>query len=105
MYYLVYGFLYLFSLLPLRILYFFGDAIYGLVFYILKYRRDVVMSNLLIAFPEKSENERLKISKQFYHNFIDTMIESIKLITMSKKQLLRRTTGEFDLVNQLIDKG
>ena len=37
------------------------------------------MNNLLIAFPEKTEKERLKIAKQFYLNFVDTFIESIKL--------------------------
>ena len=77
MYYLVYGFLWLISLLPLRVLYVLSDAIYGLVFYIIKYRRDVVMKNLLIAFPERTEKERKLIAKKFYHNLIDTFIETI----------------------------
>ena len=105
MYYLTYGFLWLFSLLPLPVLYIFADAIYGFVFYVIKYRRKIVMSNLLIAFPEKTEKERYKIAKQFYHNLIDTFIESLKFITISKKQILRRATGDFELVNQLTDKG
>lgn len=105
MYYIVYGFLWLVSLLPLRVLYFFGDAIYGLVFYVFKYRLNVVMSNLAGAFPEKTEAERRKIAKKFYHNFIDTFIESIKFISISKKQILKRSTGEFDLINGLTDKG
>lgn len=105
MYYVIYGFLWLVSLLPFRILYFFSDCIYGLVFYVFKYRRAVVMNNLSIAFPEKSEAERKKIAKQFYHNLIDTFIESLKFITLSKKQIQKRSTGEFELINKLIEEG
>ncbi len=105
MYYVVYGFLWLISLLPFAILYFFSDCIYGLVFYVFKYRKKVVMNNLSIAFPEKTEKERRKIAKQFYRNLIDTFIESIKFISISKKQILKRSTGEFDLINNLTTKG
>jgi len=38
------------------------------------YRKEVVMNNLLIAFPEKTKTERIQIAKQFYHNFIDSFI-------------------------------
>ena len=63
------------------------------------------MKNLLIAFPEKTEKERLKIAKQFYHNLIDTFLESIKFITISKKQIEKRSTADFEMVNDLTDKG
>jgi Kdo2-lipid IVA lauroyltransferase/acyltransferase len=105
MYYVVYGFLWLISLLPFRVLYFFSDCIYGLVFYVFKYRKEVVMNNLSIAFPEKSEQERKMIAKQFYHNLIDTFIESLKFITLSKAQIQKRSTGEFELINKLIEEG
>lgn len=105
MYYIIYGSLYLVSLLPLRVLYLFADFCYVLVFYVFKYRRDVVMNNLLIAFPEKTDKERIAIAKKFYHNLIDTFIESVKFISISKKQLLRRSKGEFELLNDLIAKG
>ena len=105
MYYIIYGFLWLVSLLPFRVLYFIGDGFYLIVFYLFKYRRDVVLSNLQIAFPEKSDAERLKIAKQFYHNFIDTFIESIKFITISRKEVEKRGTCEVELLNKLIAKG
>lgn len=63
------------------------------------------MNNLSIAFPEKSEKERRQIAKKFYHNFIDAFIESIKFISISKKQILKRSTCEFDLINELSAKG
>ena len=85
MYYLVYGIFYLLSLLPWKVLYFIGDGIYALVYYVFGYRKQVVSNNLLIAFPEKTEKERTRIAKDFYHNFIDTFIETIKLISVSSK--------------------
>ena len=90
MYHLVYGSLWLVSLLPFRILYIISDGLYGLTFYILKYRRDVVMKNLLIAFPKKTEKERRLIAKKFYHNLIDMFIETIKLLSISDKTLEKR---------------
>ena len=105
MYYIVYGFLWLISLLPLRVLYLFGDCIYGLVFYVIKYRRDVVISNLQHAFPEKNKKEVLSIAKQFYHNFIDTFIEAIKLISSGKRFINKHSIGEYELLNGLISEG
>jgi len=105
MYYLVYGLLWLVSLIPFRVLYFFSDCIYLLVFYVSKYRKQVVLNNLKIAFPEKTETERIKIAKEFYHNLIDTFLESIKFITISKKQIEKRGTGEYDIINNLAAKG
>lgn len=101
MYYVVYGFLWLLSLLPLKALYFLSDAFYGLVFYVLKYRLDVVMNNLAIAFPEKTEKERRTIAKKFYHNFIDMSFETIKMLSVSEKTLEKRFTANWDLLNTL----
>jgi KDO2-lipid IV(A) lauroyltransferase len=105
MYYIVYPLLYLISLLPFFILYGISDFFAFLLYHVIKYRKDVVMSNLAIAFPEKSVEERIKIAKKFYQYFTDTMIESLKFISISKKQLLKRSTGSFEIINQLIDKG
>jgi KDO2-lipid IV(A) lauroyltransferase len=51
------------------------------VYHWIGYRRKVVLSNLAIAFPEKSVGEREAIAKAFYSNFTDAMLESIKLIS------------------------
>lgn len=65
MYSIVYGFLYVISLLPLRVLYLISDLGYAVVYYVLRYRRDVVMYNLSIAFPDKTAKEHAAIAKQF----------------------------------------
>jgi Kdo2-lipid IVA lauroyltransferase/acyltransferase len=81
MYYLLYGFVYLFSLLPLRVLFIISDGIAFLLYRVFGYRKKVVRSNLLIAFPEKSEEERRQIEKKFYRNFVDNFIETLKMIS------------------------
>lgn len=83
---------YLVSRIPIRILYLVSDFIYFLVFHILKYRRKVVSTNLLNAFPEKSEKEIRKIEKDFYSHFCDTILEAIKVYSISEKQIKKRFT-------------
>jgi len=105
MYYIVFGFLYVLSLLPFRVIYIISDFFYALIYYVIKYRRKVVDNNLAIAFPEKSVDERKKIAKQFYKNFTDNFIESIKLLSISKKELNKRFTGNFDVINNIYPTG
>lgn len=105
MYYVVYGICWLISLLPFPILYLISDAFYVLGFYILKYRRDVVMHNLLIAFPDKTEKERTAIAKKFYHNLIDMFIETIKMLSISVRSLEKRFKGNWELLNGIYPTG
>jgi Kdo2-lipid IVA lauroyltransferase/acyltransferase len=105
MYFIIYGFLYLLSLLPFAVLYFFSDAIYFFLFYVFGYRRKIVKANLKIAFPEKPDKEIYKISKQFYHNLTDTFMEIIKLISMSDKTFNKRCKGDFSIIENLINEG
>ncbi|HYJ64109.1 MAG TPA: lipid A biosynthesis acyltransferase [Parafilimonas sp.] len=105
MYYLAYGFLYLVSLLPFFIIYLISDFFYFLIYHVWGYRKDVVLNNLAIAFPDKSFEERKQISKQFYKNLVDNFIETIKLISISKKQLQRRFTFNIELPNEQYNSG
>jgi len=105
MYYIIYGLFYMLSLLPMRILYFISDGIYGLVYYVIGYRRKVVMNNLELAFPEKSNAERLKIAKAFYHNLIDSIIETVKLVSASSRFLEKRVTANWEVLEPLFKTG
>jgi KDO2-lipid IV(A) lauroyltransferase len=105
MYYLVFGLLYLVSLLPFRVLYIISDGVFLLLYYVLKYRRNVVMGNLDIAFPEKSREEKEAIAKEFYKNFIDNFIETIKLLSISKKSLNKRFTSNYEVLENLYATG
>ena len=82
-----------------------SDGVYFLLYYVIGYRKEVVMSNLLIAFPEKSEDERTIIAKEFYHNFLDTFIETLKFLSLSDKAFSKRLTGNFELLHELYGTG
>jgi len=105
MYYIIYPLLYVVSLLPFFVLYFISDIAAFLISHVFKYRKTVVRNNLAIAFPEKTEAERKAIAKRFYKYFTDTFIETLKFISISKTQLVKRSTGSFEMINSLIDKG
>ena len=105
MYYLLYGLFYVLSLLPMRLLYIIADAIYGLIYYIIGYRKKVVMQNLAIAFPEKTVAERVAIAKAFYHNLLDSFIETIKLVSASQAFLEKRVTANWEVLEPLYQSG
>ena len=77
---------YLISILPLWVLHLKSYLLYFFVYYIFGYRKKIVISNLKKSFPEKSEQEIKKISKQFYLHFCDVIFETIKLLTISKEK-------------------
>src|SRR5690606_15391587 len=92
----------LISRLPISLLYLFSDFIYLLICYIIRYRNNVIDSNLLHAFPEKSDKERKRIKKQFYRNFTDSLAETVKLLTISEKELSKRI--RIENVHLVLDK-
>jgi KDO2-lipid IV(A) lauroyltransferase len=79
-----------FALLPLSFLYLVSNVLYYILFYLTAYRRNVVFENLEHAFPDKTKSERLKISRLFYRHFADLVVEDIKMIGMSRKQVAKR---------------
>lgn len=105
MYYLFFSIFYLISLLPFFILYGLSNIVAFVLYHLVKYRRDVVMKNLEIAFPEKSEAERIAIAKKFYRNFCDTWVEAIKLLSMSRRTLEKRMFAETDVFEKIKNSG
>ena len=105
MYYVVYAIFYLLSLLPLRVLYLFSDLAYFLVYYVVGYRKAVVMQNLAIAFPEKTQAEREQIAKGFYRNFTDTLIETIKFFSASRRFFQKHTQGDYSIFSEVFKEG
>lgn len=76
--------------LPLSILYLFSDFLFVIAFYLVKYRRKLVVRNLQKSFPEKSAQEIKVIERKFYHNLCDYVFETLKLLTISPEELKRR---------------
>ena len=105
MYNVVYGLLYLLSLLPLKVLFLFSDLAYGVLYYLVGYRKKVVFSNLAIAFPHKSEEERKRIAKQFYRNFTDNFIETIKLLSADAAYINKHFAADYSVFEQVYRQG
>jgi KDO2-lipid IV(A) lauroyltransferase len=78
------------AFLDLRILYLLADVIAFCFKYIFPYRKKVILQNLYNSFPEKNEQEIEEIAKQFYNYFADLIVETIKMSSISKEELLRR---------------
>jgi Kdo2-lipid IVA lauroyltransferase/acyltransferase len=89
-FYITLPFIYLLSILPFPVLYAFSDFLYFIFYRCLGYRKAVVMTNLRNAFPQKTDKELGIICRAFYHNLCDFMVETFKILTISKKQILRR---------------
>ncbi len=103
---ITYPIIWLLSLLPMRILYVFSNFFYYLIYYLIKYRKKVVLQNLQLAFPCKNINELKSIRKKFFKHFADLLFESIKAFTISEKTLKKRYKYlNPELINDLYDKG
>jgi KDO2-lipid IV(A) lauroyltransferase len=105
MYYVLLIFAYSVSLLPLWVLYRISDILYLLVYYVAGYRKKVVLDNLRQAFPDKSPAEITKLARRYYRNLTDMMVETIKLLTMSRKQLRRRFICDLTVLHKLYEQG
>lgn len=71
-------------------LYVIGDLLYWITYYVIGYRKKVVITNIENAFPEKSKPEIGKIAKDFYRRFGEFVVEVLKAFTVSEKELLNR---------------
>lgn len=90
LFYCLLPFLYLISLLPFPVFYLFSDFIYFLLYRVVGYRKKVVFENLKNSFPEKSYNELKKIEKDFYRYLCDLFLETIKTLTISRSEAVKR---------------
>lgn len=94
------------SLIPFGVMYVVSDMLYYPFYYIVRYRRQTVRRNLTESFPEKEMDEIRKIEKDFYHYFVDIMLESTKLMTITPEEMRLRMRFEgIDYVNQLLAQG
>ncbi len=90
LFYVFYVFVWLISFLPLRVLYIFSYLIYFLAYYVARYRRAVVRTNLKNSFPEMSEKEIVKIERGYYLHFADIVMETVKLMHISDDEMRHR---------------
>ena len=106
LYYIVLAVWYVFSLLPLRVHYFISDLLFWLLYGVLSYRKKVIRRNIKESFPEKTDDERYRIERGFYHFFCDYIVESVKLMTMTPENLKRRMVFKgVEQIDEAINSG
>jgi KDO2-lipid IV(A) lauroyltransferase len=89
-YLIAYPFLWCISMLPFRLLYFFSDFVYLIVYYLIGYRKKTVRENLALALPNLSDEERLIIEKKSFRHLCDMFLEMIKTMTISDTEISKR---------------
>ncbi|MBQ2322280.1 MAG: lysophospholipid acyltransferase family protein [Bacteroidales bacterium] len=95
-----------FSHLPMIVLYVFSDFVYFLLYWVVGYRQKVVRKNLITVFPNKTDKERLQIERKFYRHLSDYFFETIKSLTISDEELVKRLkVSNIELINDLLEKG
>ena len=107
-FYLALPFIYLVSLLPFRLLYLLSDGLFFILYRLLGYRKKVVIDNLSGSFPDKSPEEIKVLCKGFYSFFCDMLLETLKTLTISRSEMVRRcrlTTEALGLFQQYADDG
>lgn len=82
------------AFLPLKCLYLLSDFIYFVLYYIIRYRKRVVDDNLRQCFPDMTAERRRAVSRLFYRNFADYILETIKLFHISDREIKRRMVFE-----------
>ena len=87
---LYYLFVYPISKLPLGLIYLVFSLFYLIIYYIIPYRKVVVIKNIKKSFPQYSDKQTKKITKQFYKYFGKLLAESISNLNISKKNLSKR---------------
>lgn len=78
------------SLLPFWVLHRISEVLFLLVYGVFGYRKRVVHENIALSFPEKSEQERQAIVREFYRHFCDVIVETIKGMSISADELSKR---------------
>lgn len=84
-FYITYPFIYLLSVLPFGVLYRMSDILY----FVLKqtgYRKEVILKNLRLSFPEKTNDEIVALGNAYYRYLCDLVLETLRTLNMTEQE-------------------
>jgi len=94
------------SKLPDPVFYRFSNLVAFLLKDVIHYRSKIVTENLQRSFPTKTEAQIRETRTGFYRNLSDTLLESLKMGSLSKTEITRRFQIKgLDAVKDYHDKG
>lgn len=92
--------------LPFRVLYGVADLMFLLLYYVAGYRKKVVRRNLEESFPDADRKWLRKTERQFYRNFADYIIETLKILHISDRDMMRRMTfSGVEIIDRALSEG
>ena len=102
----LYGIVWVLSLLPLRLLYLFADIICLIIFICppLRYRKSIVRKNLALSYPEKDRKWLRRTERRFYYQFACQIMESLKTVSAGRRWIERHIefTGQDKLYEETL---
>jgi Kdo2-lipid IVA lauroyltransferase/acyltransferase len=105
-FYMLYYLIRFIGLLPLKVLYLLSDMLYYIFYYIIRYRKDVIIRNLTCSFPERDRDEIKEIAKRYYRHLCDLIIEAIYQPGMGENEIKRRVRyNNMDLIKMYYNQG
>ena len=90
--------------LPLSALYRLSDAVFFLVFRVVRIRRAVARDNLRRSFPATAPEELERILERCYRHQCDVAFEWLKLMTMSADEIRERMRANLEIGHQLFQR-
>ncbi len=95
-----------FSLIPFPIIYLLSSVVQFLLQKVFKYRLKVTEENIRLSFPEKGDQEISNIINGSYRNLADILLESLKGVHLSEKEILKRyPIRNPELLDPFFEKG
>lgn len=91
--------------LPWWAIYAFSDVLFFLIYHVVWYRRRLVWQNLSSAFPDRNAEEINDISRAFYANFCDQILETIKLLKATPEEISSRFEVDTAVYDRLHSEG
>lgn len=85
----------------MTLLYILSDGLFLLLYQVIQYRRKITDENLRLSFPEKSSEELEAIAKRYYRNLCDSIVETIKLFSISKTELDKRIQCNWEVFDEM----
>lgn len=82
--------IFLLSKLPDQLFYGFSNLVAFLLKDVIHYRTKIVTENLQRSFPDKTQAQIRETRTGFYRNLSDTLLESLKMGSLSKTEIARR---------------
>ena len=105
-FYAFYGLTWLITRLPLRYLYVLSGFFYPLIYYVIPYRKKLVLKNMRQSFPGWDEKQLHSTTRKFYRHFCDSFIEGLATMFISEEELKRRYVFKNpEVCNKLFEEG